>query len=84
MKQRKLISSEVAEVKSNGSITTKKPSTAAIAIDHRFAIDAQLLFLDDKAGKERETGLVSLELYAVYEDGEPEPEGEPGPEAGAE
>ena len=70
MKKRVLISSEVTEVKSNGSITTKKPSTVSIAVDHRFAIEAQTYFMDEKSGQEKETGLVGFELIAIYEDGE--------------
>ena len=72
MKGLKLISNLVTEVKSNGSITTRKPSTVSMSIDHRFAIPAQSLYMDIKAGEERETGLIRLELYAVYEDGEAE------------
>ena len=74
MKKRELISSQIAEVKSNGSIVTKKASTSAMVISDRFAIDAQSLFLDIKEGIEREKGLVNLELYAVYSDGHEDPE----------
>lgn len=76
MKGLKLISNLVTEVKSNGSVTTRKPSTVSMSIDHRFAIDAQGLFMDMKSGVERETGLIRLELYAVYEDGEAEADAE--------
>ncbi len=72
MKNKTLISSQIEEVKSNGSIRTKKPSIVSVAINHRFAIEAQGLFLDIKSGIEREHGLVRLELYAVYEGGEEE------------
>ena len=74
MKKNVLISNLVTEVKSNGSVTTRKPSTVSMSIDHRFAIDAQSLFMDMKSGVERETGLIRLELYAVYEDGEADAE----------
>lgn len=69
MKNNVLISNLVTEVKSNGSITTRKPSTVSMSINHRFAIDAQTLFMDMKSGVERKEGLIGLELYAVYEDG---------------
>lgn len=70
MKNNVLISNLVTEVKSNGSVTTRKPSTISMSIEHRFAIDAQGLFMDMKSGAERKEGLIGLELYAVYEDGE--------------
>ena len=72
MKKNVLISNLITEVKSNGSVTTRKPSTVSMSIDHRFAIPAQSLYMDIKAGEERETGLIRLELYAVYEEGEAE------------
>lgn len=69
MRNNVLISNLVTEVKSNGSVTTNKPSTVSMFIEHRFAIDAQILFMDAKSKIERTEGLIGLELYAVYEDG---------------
>ena len=74
MKNSVLVSNLITEVKSNGSVTTNKPSTASMSIDHRFAISAKSLFMDTKGGEEKEIGLVRLELYAVYDDGMPDDE----------
>ena len=68
----KLISTQIEEVKPNGSIRTKKPSTVSLAVDHRMAIDLGALALDFKQGHKLEDGLVGIELYAVYEDGKAE------------
>lgn len=47
---------------------SKKPNSVSMAINDDFVLDALGLFRDKKKGIERETGLVRLELVAVYVD----------------
>lgn len=64
---KKLIKSDRIEtVDSRGGKRTKMPSTISLAVDHRFANEAQELLMDLKEGKTTETGLIGLELVAVY------------------
>lgn len=72
MTNKKQISTQIEEVKPTGSIRTKKPSTVSIAVDHRMATELSDLFMDFKEGHKREKGLVGIELYAIYENGEEE------------
>lgn len=67
MTTKKLIKSDRIEtVDSRGGKRTKMPSTISLAVDHRFANEAQELLMDLKEGKTTETGLIGLELVAVY------------------
>ena len=68
MKERKEIVSKnlVENVVSTLGTNSKKPNTVVMAINEDFIIDALGLFRDKKKGVERETGLVRLELVAVY------------------
>lgn len=69
----KLIKSDRIEtVDSRGGKRTKMPSTVSLAVDHRFANEAQELLMDLKEGKTAETGLIGLELVAVYAEEEPD------------
>lgn len=70
--KRVVVSKEIDTVVPRGGIKTKKPSVISMAIEHRFASRAYDLFEDRKAGTEKKTGLIALELVAVYEDGETE------------
>ena len=63
----KVVKSERLEtVDSRGGKRTKMNSTVSLAVDHRFANVAQQLLMDLKEGKTAETGLIGLELVAVY------------------
>ncbi len=72
MIKRELVSKKMYNVKPNGSINTRQPSSVSMEIDHRVATRAADLFMDNKANKPVETGLIGFELVAVYEDGKPE------------
>ena len=77
MEKHETVSTIMAEVRANGSISTKKSSTVTMKIGHRLANDAYGLFLDEQEDKKPETGLIGFRLVAVYEDGKPEPEKSP-------
>ena len=74
MEKHETVSTIMAEVRANGSISTKKSSTVTMKIGHRLANDAYGLFLDEQEDKKQEIGLIGFELVAIYEDGKPEPE----------
>ena len=74
MEKRETVSTIMSEVRANGSISTRKPSTVTMQIGHRLANDAYGLFLDEQEDKKPITGLTGFELVAIYEDGEAEPE----------
>lgn len=68
MKERKEVVSKnlVENVLPTLGTNSKKPNAVVMAVNEDFIIDALGLYKDKKKGIERETGLVRLELVAVY------------------
>lgn len=73
----RLVSQTMFNVKVNGSYSTNKPSFVSMNVEHKLAPDAASLFMElEENQKPPKTGLIGFKLFAVYEDGQSEPEGE--------
>lgn len=74
MKTKKLVSVKIEGLDCVIGKSTKKYNTVTMRVDRTTILPVAELFESEKNGNPPETGLIGLELHAVYADGEVEKE----------